>query len=121
MDRVTLRGVRAFGRHGWDVGERERSQPFDIDVDADVDLRTAQASDDLADTIDYAALQRRIVGIVESTSYALLERLASDVLDAVFEDGRVVRAVVTVAKPAILDGATPSVTFDRLNPRRDDG
>jgi dihydroneopterin aldolase len=119
MDRVTLRGVRAAGRHGWEAGERDRAQPFEIDVDAEIDLRAAQASDDLSATIDYAALQRRVVGIVQSTSYALLERLASDILDAIFEDRRVVRAVVTIAKPAILDGATPSVTFDRVNPHHE--
>lgn len=117
MDRVTLRGVRAYGRHGWEANERDRPQPFVIDVDAEIDLRAAQISDDLSETIDYAALHRRLVAIVERTSYALLERLASDVLDAVFEDRRVARAVVTIAKPAILDGATPSVTFDRVNPR----
>ncbi|MGA2759528.1 MAG: dihydroneopterin aldolase [Candidatus Cybelea sp.] len=117
MDRITLRGVRALGRHGWEAAERDRPQPFAIDLDAEVDLRAAQLSDDLSDTLDYAALHRRIVGIVAGTSYALLERLASDILEAVFEDRRVARAVLTIAKPAILDGATPAVTFDRANPR----
>jgi dihydroneopterin aldolase len=116
MDRVTLRGVRAYGRHGWEPGERDRAQPFVIDLDAEIDLRAAQLSDDLADTIDYAALYRRLVTVVASTSYALLERLASDILEAVFEDTRVARAIVTIAKPAILDGTTPSITFDRANP-----
>ena len=55
--------------------------------------------------------------IVSTTSYALLERLAGDLLDAVFDDARVLRAQVTVSKPAILDGATPSVTLERANPR----
>jgi dihydroneopterin aldolase len=117
MDRVTLRGVRAYGRHGWEAAERERPQPFAIDLDAEIDLRAAQLSDDLSETLDYAALHRRIVAIVANTSYALLERLAADILEAIFEDRRVARAIVTIAKPALLDGATPSVTFDRVNPR----
>jgi dihydroneopterin aldolase len=117
MDRIRLRGVRAHGRHGWEPGERERPQPFEIEFDAEVDLSAAQASDDLADTIDYSALHRRIVATVERTSYALLERLAAEIIAAAFEDPRVIRASVTVAKPAILDGATPSVTLERLNPR----
>jgi FolB domain-containing protein len=116
MDRITLRGVRAYGCHGWEAGERDRPQPFAIDLDAEIDLRAAQLSDDLCDTLDYAGLHRRIVAIVASASYALLERLASDILEAVFEDHRVARAVVTIAKPEILNGATPSVTFDRANP-----
>jgi dihydroneopterin aldolase len=121
MDRVTLRGVRAYGSHGWEAAERDRPQPFAIDLEAEVDLRAAQLSDDLAETLDYAELHRRVVAIVANTSYALLERLASDILEAVFEDHRVARAIVTIAKPAILDGATPSVTFDRANPRYEAG
>jgi dihydroneopterin aldolase len=113
MDRIKLTGIRAYGRHGADPGERDRSQPFDIDVTVELDLETAQRSDDLADTLDYAALHRRLTAIVGGTSYVLLERLASDLLNAVFDDPRVVRADVTVAKPGILDGATPSVTIGR--------
>jgi 7,8-dihydroneopterin aldolase/epimerase/oxygenase len=117
MDRITLRGIRAMGRHGANPGERDREQPFDVDVVAELDLCEAQRSDDLADTLDYAALHRRIVKVVERTSHALLERLAAELIDAVFADARVVRAEVTVAKPELLDGATPSVTLVRERPR----
>jgi dihydroneopterin aldolase len=117
MDRITLRGLRVYGRHGANPGERERAQPLDIDVVAEIDLRAASLSDDLEETLDYAALHARIVTAVESTSYALIERLAGDVLDAVFADHRVARAEVTIAKPELLDGATPSITLVRENTR----
>jgi len=117
MDRIALHGVRVLGRHGVTPQERERPQPFDVDVIAEIDVRAAAASDDIDDTLDYAALHARIVTAVESTSYALLERLAVDVLDAVFADHRVARAEVTIAKPRLLDGATPSVTLVRENTR----
>lgn len=116
MDRIKLRGVRAYGRHGADPGERERRQLFEIDVTAEIDLRSAQNGDDLTRTLDYASLHERIVRAVSTTSHALLERLAGEVLDAVFADRRVERAEVTVSKPGILDGATPSVTLVRTNP-----
>jgi len=117
VDAITLRRIRAYGRHGADPGERERRQPIEIDVCAEMDLRGAGASDDLADTLDYAALRERFVQIVATTSYALLERLACDLLDALFLDSRVASAKITLSKPEILDGATPSVTLDRRNPR----
>jgi dihydroneopterin aldolase len=117
MDRIRLRDVRVFGRHGANPGERDREQPFDIGVVAEIDLHAASTTDDLDDTLDYAALYARIVTAVESTSYALIERLASDVLDAVFADHRVARAEVTIAKPGLLDGATPSITLVRENTR----
>lgn len=113
MDRIRLDGIRAYGKHGADAAERERAQPFDIAVSAQLDLQDAAASDDLVCTLDYAALHARIVRIVETTSYALLERLAADLLAAVLEDERVASAHVTIAKPGILDGATPSVTLSR--------
>jgi FolB domain-containing protein len=113
MDRITLHGIRALGRHGANPGERDRPQPFAIDITVELDTSAAQRSDALADTIDYAALHARIVNIVANTSFALLERLATALLDAAFEDPRIVRAEITIAKPGILDGATPAVTIAR--------
>lgn len=113
MARIALRNVRALGRHGADLGEREREQPFDIDLVVELDASAAETSDELTDTVDYAALHRRLVTLVASTSFALLERLARALLDAVFEDERVRFAQLTIAKPGILAGATPSVTLER--------
>ena len=110
-----LTGLGLVAEHGL-VGRRvDRS----VDLDAEIDLRPAAASDDLANTLNYAALHRRLVRIVSTTSYALLERLAGRLLDEVFADNRVARAELTVSKPEILAGATPSVTLARDNPRHE--
>lgn len=113
MDRITVRSIRANGRHGADPQERSRPQAFDLSICAELDLSAAAASDDLADTVNYAELTRRARQVVESTSFALLERLAGAVLDVIFEDVRIAAAEVTIAKPKILEGATPSVTLSR--------
>jgi len=105
-----------MGRHGANPGEREREQPFRIDVMLEADLTRAQRSDDLADTIDYGLLHDRLRAIVETTSFSPLERLADELLSVVLADARVASAEITVAKPALLDGATPSVTLRRANP-----
>jgi 7,8-dihydroneopterin aldolase/epimerase/oxygenase len=110
VSQIALRGVRAFGRHGVDPGEKDHLQPFDLDLELDVDLEKARVSDALGDTVDYAALHRRVLEIVATTSFALLERLGQCVLDEVLRDHRVVAARVTVAKPGLLAGATPAVT-----------
>jgi len=117
LDRISLRNVVAYGRHGANPGERDRRQPFEIDVDFDVDLHKAQRSDRLGDTIDYAKIHREMSRIVEHESFELLERLAGALLEVVFEDERVVRAELRVGKPRLLDGATPSVTLLRENPK----
>jgi dihydroneopterin aldolase len=115
MDAIRLRCVRAYGRHGAGPGERDRRQLFEIDLTVELDLQKAAASDDLSQTLDYAALHDQLVRVVSQTSYALLERLAADLLDAAFSDRRVARAEVTISKPNILAGATPSVTLERCN------
>ncbi len=116
MDAIRIRGIRAFGRHGSDPGERELRQLIEIDAMVEIDLRPA-AGDDLAQTLDYASLRASLVRVVATTSYALLERLGADLLDVLCADPRVVRAEVTLSKPGILDGATPSVTLRRTNSR----
>lgn len=117
MDLIALSGVRVYGRHGANPGERDAEQPFDIDVRIEMDLTAASYSDDLGDTLNYAELHQRVAGIVQSTSFMLLERLAAEILSAIFRDARVVRAEVAIAKPQLLDGATPSVRLRRENPR----
>ncbi|MDQ2871903.1 MAG: dihydroneopterin aldolase [Candidatus Eremiobacteraeota bacterium] len=117
MDRIALRGIRASGRHGANPGEREREQPFTIDLEIEIDLHVPERSDALSDTVNYAELHARIVSIVESTSFELLERLAGEMLRAVFADPRVRAAQLTLAKPDLLAGATPSVTLRRENAR----
>jgi len=117
LDRITLRGIRAYGRHGADPGEREHRQLVEVDLTLDVDLTAAARDDDLRSTVNYAGLYDAIVRIVSTTSYALLERVGADVLDAVFADVRVARAAVSLRKPEILAGATPGVTLERENPR----
>jgi 7,8-dihydroneopterin aldolase/epimerase/oxygenase len=113
VDRITLRGIRAYGKHGVFPQERERVAPFDVDVTIEANLDAAAASDDLLDTLDYASVHRTLVRVVAGTSFALLERLAAELADAVLADARVQAVEVTVAKPGILDGATPAVTLQR--------
>jgi dihydroneopterin aldolase len=114
IDRLALRGIRAYGRHGADPGERDSPQAFDIEVELDVDLSRARRSDALGDTIDYATLHAHVVGIIEQTSFALLERLGEEVLSFLLQDERVLGARVTIGKPHLLSGATPSVTVSAV-------
>ena len=115
-DTIAVHAIRAYGKHGANPGERDRIQPFDVDLEIEVDVLRARASDALDDTIDYAALHATVVRLVGERSYRLLERLGDDILCDVMRDERIRAARVTIAKPALLAGATPSVT---LRARRD--
>jgi dihydropteroate synthase len=97
---VSILGVRASGRHGVDDGERSRRQPFDVDVTLLTDLSAAAGGDQLADTVDYAALQKLVMARVSEDSYHLIETLAAAIGQAALDRWpAVTEAIVTVRKP----------------------
>ena len=99
-DTITLRGLRARGRHGVYEFERERGQDFVVDVVLELDLGRASASDDVADTVHYGELADRLVAIVAGEPVNLIETLAERLASACLADARVDAATVTVHKPS---------------------
>lgn len=75
IDRITLRGVRVSGRHGF-AHELDHPQPFDVEVSLEVDTSAAVAGDELGMTIDYALVVQEVRRVVEDESFSLLESLA---------------------------------------------
>jgi dihydroneopterin aldolase len=117
-DRITLRGLRFLGRHGVELEERLEPQPFEVDVILRGDLSAAAASDDLADTVDYAAVFTLVGEVVEGRSYRLLEALAGAIADALLAAHPIEDVEVRVRKPkAPLPGAFDAVEV-RLRRRR---
>ena len=73
---VRVTGLEAFGRHGVFAAETELGQRFVVDLTITLAHARAAASDDLADTVDYATLAADVAGIVGGEPVALLEHLA---------------------------------------------
>ncbi len=78
--------------------EVARRQPFAFDLDVHADLATATISDRLEDTIDYGALCALVGGIAEDERFALLERFAGRVAEAVLAVDGVEAVTVEVRK-----------------------
>ena len=98
---VSIRGLEAFGRHGVHPADTELGQTFVVDVSLTLVHAVAAATDDLADTVDYAALADAIVAIVQGPPFALLERLAGAIADRVLAEPVVREVTVTVRKPHV--------------------
>lgn len=95
---IRITGLRVRGFHGVLESERRDGQTFVVDVA----LHTASvASDDLADTVDYAALSARLADVVAGEPVDLIETLAARLGDVCLEDPRVDLAEVTVHKPEV--------------------
>ncbi len=101
MDRIEIRGLRAFGYHGVYPTEQREGQTFVVDVDVDADLAAAQASDQLSDTVDYGELARRLVAGITGTRFDLVEALAGHLADLALEHPKVHSARVRVSKPDV--------------------
>ena len=112
LDRITLVGLEAHGRHGVLESERATGQVFRVDVVLGVDTRPAAASDDLADTVDYGAVAGGVLGVVEGEPVDLIETLAQRIADVCLADERVQWTEVTVHKPdAPIDATFSDVTL----------
>jgi 7,8-dihydroneopterin aldolase/epimerase/oxygenase len=98
-DRIELRGLTVHGRHGVYQAERASGQEFVVDIVVWIDLVDAAASDELADTHDYAALAQRAADIVAGPARNLIETVGAEIADHVMDDERVHAVEVTVHKP----------------------
>lgn len=98
-DQIRLSGLVARGHHGVFANERRFGQDFVVDVVLHVDTRPAVATDELADTVDYAALATHIAAVVRGPEVSLLETLASRVAAGVLTDKKIAAVDVTVHKP----------------------
>jgi 7,8-dihydroneopterin aldolase/epimerase/oxygenase len=99
-DRISLLGLRVFGRHGVLDHERRDGQEFVVDAVLLVDTRPAAATDDLSLTVDYAAVADRLAAVVSGEPVALIETLAGRLAAACLSAHEAVREVeITVHKP----------------------
>jgi dihydroneopterin aldolase len=110
---IRISNMRFWGKHGANIGERDREQPIDVDVEISIDIGPAASTDMLADTIDYRGVYATCEQIVTRQSYALLEALADRIASALCQDPKIIEVIVRVRKPRLLEGATPEVELRR--------
>ena len=116
MDKLTLDDVRFFGRHGVTAAEESVGAWFSVDVELGVDLTSAAVSDDLAATVDYGAVAKRVVEIGTGPRVNLIERLAGVIAERLLSEFPAKEVRVRVRKmTAPLDGlvGTPGVELVR--------
>ena len=98
-DRIAVRGLSAHAYHGVYALERERGQTFRVDAVLELDTAPAAAGDDLARTVDYADLARRLHAVLAGEPVDLLETLAQRLADVCLADALIDAVEITVHKP----------------------
>ncbi|GAA4228113.1 dihydroneopterin aldolase [Streptosporangium album] len=99
-DRISVKGLRARGRHGVLAAERELGQEFVVDATLFLDTAAAAAGDDLTRTVHYGELAQDLVKVVEGEPVNLIETLAQRLADVCLAREQVLSAEVSVHKPA---------------------
>lgn len=108
MDKIVIRGLKAYGFHGVTEEERRRRQLFMLDLDLYRDLGKAATTDALDKTVDYAAVCQTVQEVVEKSSFKLVEALAQTVIQRLFRNFEIEKVWLRIKKP----DAPVAVCFD---------
>jgi dihydroneopterin aldolase len=122
MDTLRISGLRAWGHTGYFDAEQELGQWFEIDLAIQLDLSITGADDELAHSLNYAAVIERVKGLVEASRFRTIERLNTCICEAVlaFPEVREVRA--TLAKVAApIPGFAGRIALEMVRRRADAG
>lgn len=102
LDRIHIRDLLLRCVVGVRDRERHDRQNVNLNITLHADLATACRTDELAETVDYAAIKKRVIELVQRSSFHLLEALAEAVANVCLEDPRVRLVDVTIEKPGAL-------------------
>lgn len=82
MDAIHLTGIRGYGYTGALPEEQVLGQWFEVDLTLWLDLSAAGCSDRLEDTLDYRRAIATVQQLIQTSKFALLERLATAIAEA---------------------------------------
>ena len=105
MDIVFIEDLRietVIGIYDW---ERTITQKVVLDIEMAFDNRVPAASDDIADTLDYKAVSKRLIAYVGESSFGLVESLAERCAAIIREEFNVPWLRLKLSKPGAVTGS----------------
>jgi FolB domain-containing protein len=102
MDRIRISDLLVRCILGINEKERHEKQDVVINLTIHSDVSKAGKSDSIEDTVDYRALKKRVLAMVESSQYFLVEALAEAVAKLCLDYQGVMQVDVCVEKPHAL-------------------
>jgi len=104
-DRIFLRGLAVECIIGFIDWERRVKQTVVIDLELPVDCAKAALSDEVADTVDYKSVAKRVIAFVEASEFKLVETLAHRMAMLVLEEFSLQWIRISVNKPGAIRGS----------------
>jgi FolB domain-containing protein len=102
VDRILISDLSARCIIGINEEERREKQDVLINLVIFADLAKAAKSDRFDDSVDYRALKKKVLNMVERSRYYLLEALAESIARICLEQPGIMLVQVRVDKPSAL-------------------
>ncbi len=100
LDTLRIRGIRGYGYTGYFEAEQTLGQWFEVDLTLWLELAGCGASDELNQTVNYAAVVQRVTTLIETSRCHTIERLNTLVCEAVLDFEMIQRVDATLTKLA---------------------
>jgi len=100
-DCIRIMNMVFYGYHGVDPSERALGGRFSFDVEMRLDLRPAGETDDISETVDYAAVYSLIERMQRESSFQLLEALAHNIAETILAEFPVDHVTVRARKHSV--------------------
>jgi 7,8-dihydroneopterin aldolase/epimerase/oxygenase len=104
-DRIFLRGLQVECIIGFIEWERRIKQTVVIDLELPVDCARAAQTDEVANTVDYKRVAKRVIAFVEASDFKLVETLAHKIAMTVLEEFDLAWVKLSVNKPGAIRGS----------------
>ncbi|MGB8326596.1 MAG: dihydroneopterin aldolase [Steroidobacteraceae bacterium] len=104
-DSIFLRGLEVECIIGFIEWERRIPQKVVIDIELPVDCRRAAERDEVADSVDYKKVAKRIIAFASGSTFRLVETLAQRLALVVLEEFGVEWLRLSVGKPGAIRGS----------------
>ena len=101
-DRIQIEDLLTRTIIGVNEEERCNRQDVLINITLHTDTRAAGASDEIEDAVNYRTIAKRVIKLVEDSSFYLVEKMAAEIAAICLEDPRVEAVDVRVDKPGAL-------------------
>jgi D-erythro-7,8-dihydroneopterin triphosphate epimerase len=101
-DKIVIEDLLLRTIVGINPDEREKRQDVLINIELHADTRPAGASDDIDDAVNYRTIAKRVIEMVEASSFYLVEKMAAEIATICLSEPRVNAARVRVEKPGAL-------------------
>lgn len=117
---IRIKDLRLRTFVGLNEDEQRKRQDVVINIRIDYDAAAAAAADSVDRALDYKAINKAVIQLVEENRFLLLEKLVHDILALVLAYAGVQRAEVEVDKPHALRFAdSVSLTMSGARHERD--